>query len=106
MSIGGGDYRVIVMTRAGEQIRSLFEAADRLGLRVDLAASLGEIDRKLQSEPRSWGDPVRTLPTLDLTLYRGLHAKIQVIYSVHQTQPVVFVRDVTPVLGHPLASPG
>ena len=104
MSTDGGSFRIIVMTRAGDQVRLLFEAADRLGIRADLKAALDDINRRLQADPREWGDPVQELATLDLTLYRGLHAKLQVIYAVHKAQPIVFVRDVEPILNHRLAS--
>jgi hypothetical protein len=94
----------VEFTRAQlRRIQELSARAVALGIGGAFAADLRAISERMRVSPRDWGDPIYTHPALQLIVYRGLHDRIAVTYGVHDRLPLVFVRDVRPILDHPLA---
>jgi hypothetical protein len=77
-----------------EKLREWVAVAIRLGLRDELAAAVREMDDRLQSDPESWGDPVRDFQQLRLTLYYRYGPLLTVDYTVHIDGTPVFVMGV------------
>ena len=82
-----------------QQLRMDAEAA---GLSARVTRSLQEIERYLELDPKEWGDPFKRLAHLKQVLYRRIHDELSVEYSVHDTEPYVWLSRIEPVLGHPL----
>lgn len=62
-----------------------------------------QIEGRLELQPESWGEVIRTSTALRTKYFRRVHDDIVVEYAVHDNQPIVFVLDVFVNPGHPLA---
>lgn len=69
-------------------------AASRVGRRADLAAAIREMDDQLRADPETWGDPIKDLPGLRLTVYHRHGPLLIVKYAVHIDGSPVFVTNV------------
>ncbi len=70
------------------------DAAELVGLHSEYLAALRELRDRLESELRSFGDPVRNLWGMDGVLYRSLGRFFVTTYVVHNKQPIVLVQTV------------
>lgn len=61
------------------------------------------MDGRLRHGPRGWGDPLRDLPGMDVTVFRRYGPVLMVFYAVHRARPVVLVQRVYLTPGSPLA---
>ena len=95
-------FEVSYVGKAVEQFRLLRGRARVAGRSSEWAATLGRIVRRLAADPRGTGDPLRPFNGLRLVLYQAVIDRVRVQYAVHDIRPVVFIRDITPVLDHPL----
>jgi len=96
-------FRVEAVGRFPLQLDGLIVIAEQRGLRSLLIEVLRQISDNLQSKPREWGDPYKN--------YRGLNAvgfgkailpsRIRVEYAVHNTEPLVWVSSIRPLIGSP-----
>src|SRR4051812_17408156 len=84
-----------------ERVRRLSEKAREAGVGPDWAATLRRIEQRLQTDPRS-GDPLYPLRGLELLVHRCIIDRVEAVYAVHDSRPVVFVVRLTPRFGHPL----
>jgi hypothetical protein len=98
-----GPFEVSLTQIQRDHLKRLMRKARALGLGASFIADFRAIVEKLEKSPGEWGDPLHFLPTLQMSMYRGLHAKIVVTYGVHDRLPIVFVRQIDLVLDHPLA---
>jgi len=94
-------YRLSWMCLA--ELRRLRDRALQLGVGPQLRQALQTITARLADDPLDWGDPLFRLRGLSLLVHLRIHAKLRVVYGVHDTQRVVFVRGIQPVFDHPLA---
>lgn len=101
MSIG--PFEVSKNDLLKERIDFLLGVSTVRGVYQRFRQSLQEIEGHLEFDPISWGDPTFELKSLRLQMYRRIHDDIAVEYGVHQTDPIVFLSKIVPVLGHPLA---
>lgn len=83
----------------------LGEAWRSLGIGAAFAATLGATFAALRTRPRTWGDPFLRLDRAELTVYHRVIDRMCVVYAVHDNDRDVFIRDIVPVLDHPLAGP-
>jgi hypothetical protein len=102
MSPSGGPYRYSMIARFREQLLEIGRRASFRGVRHELAESLRRIERRLIDSPREWGDPWYRVGGMHLTVFSGRIDFLQVIYAVHDDQPVVFAQSIRPIPGHPL----
>jgi hypothetical protein len=51
------------------------------------------IDRRLRTDPRAYGDPIKIHSNARIDERRGGVAPLFVYYGVHQDQPEVFIRE-------------
>lgn len=95
-------YTVSLTYAAQLQYALLQRRAAIFGVAERVLACLREIDRQLKSNPREWGEPSSILRGMRMILHTGFFDRIRVDYGVHDTQPVVVVRNIEPEPGHPL----
>jgi hypothetical protein len=86
-------YQVIRSENTRTQLKEWGEVARELGLLDQYVASLKAIERKMQTEPLSWGDPVYPLSSLKLIIYRGIYWPFVVHYGVNEGKRLVFVKE-------------
>ncbi len=101
-----GPFKIELTPLARAQIQRCAQEAKDRGMGHELATALREIVENLSTTPTSWGDPQVHFRHAKLRLYQRIWKRILVIYAVHEEQPVVFVKECKPVLGHPLESAG
>jgi hypothetical protein len=97
-----GPFQLELTANQRLRIRQLIDLARSAGIGPSFIADLTAIVANLIDRPRDWGDPLHGLRSLDLTMFRGIHAKIAVTFAVHDRLPIVFLREITPILDHPL----
>lgn len=83
-----------------QQLEGLINQAVRLGTLADLAAAVKWIHERLSKLPSKWGDPLYRLRYLELALYRGTHAPLNIIYAVDEQRKLVYLTQVWPMPGH------
>ncbi len=98
----GVPYKVVHSQAILATLRSWTELADRAGLRREYADALRVVQRLLEREPLTWGDPLYRLQHLDLTIYRGMHWFLIVDYGIHDGERLTFVRQYRLKPGNPL----
>ena len=76
--------------------------AEAGGFLEEWASTMRTIFDRLETRPAEAGDPLLHLPRLKLTRYGILVNRICVFYALHDSERIVFVQDINPVLGHPL----
>ena len=101
---GDQPYRLKFSGLIKEHLQRLLADADAAGIGKLVGESLIEIEGHLESYPREWGDPVKYSKAFSLTLYRRVFDNLCVEYSVHDSEPYVWLSRIEPVLGHPLCS--
>jgi hypothetical protein len=101
----GGDEPFTPTYAAGvlELLRGWGLVAGRVGLWDQYLAALREVERQLRTRPREWGDPTHNFHGLAMVGYQRYTPVFIVRYAVHQTHPLVFVREVVLTPGSPLA---
>ena len=87
-------------------VTARFLALNRLskaaGILRDWDGTVRRILDRLENDPVEAGDPFRRYVGLKLTAFRLLIDRVSVRYTVHDTERIVFLQSVDPVLGHPL----
>jgi hypothetical protein len=84
-----------------DRVRRLSEKARELGVGPDWVTTLRRIEYQLQTDPGT-GDPLYPLRGLGLMVHRSIVDRVEAVYAVHDTQPIVFVIRLTPRFDHPL----
>ena len=100
---GTQPYQVSCTPRVMARLNEWRERATAAGRQLWYAAELRELERRLQAEPRVWGDPQYGYHGLNLILYRRYGPTFVVYYAVHNTQPVVIVQEIELMEGGPLS---
>jgi hypothetical protein len=90
---GNGDprYRVTTPGAALAAIREIHRRARELGVAPAVLAALRTINRRLQDEPTTFGEPLYPLTTLQLYVRHAAVRPLSVTYGVHQQRPLVIV---------------
>lgn len=97
-------YWVSFLQSARERVDRCAQAASRLGIAAEYAATLRLIVDRLSTAPLTWGEPSHHYRAARLVVRNMICQRILVIYAVHEEQPIVFIKECKPVLGHPLES--
>lgn len=93
LSSDNGD-RAFVVTPLGDvrqRIEDLYHQAHSQGKGDDFLASFRTIARRLETDPREFGEPVYRLPNAKLVVRKAALNPIHVVFAVHETKAVVFV---------------
>jgi hypothetical protein len=95
MSAGDGiespSYRLIYPEAVRQLIRDLGRRAKQLGWAAEFVAALRGIERRLQSDPLEFGEPLRHLLHVDLLERHGGQQRVFVRYAVDCTRHLVYV---------------
>jgi hypothetical protein len=100
-----GPYKVVVVWAAKNALVDLLNRADAVGAGPRARECLLHIERELQERPLEWGEPAFHVRSMALISCVGFRDRIRVDYSVHERNPVVYIRLFEPQLGHPLFVP-
>jgi hypothetical protein len=87
-----------------EQLRQWGELATKTGRSDSYLAAVKEMRERLEHAPRKWGDPLRSLPTMKVDLFRKYGPVLMVFYGVHTERRVVIVQHIVLTPGSPLAN--
>jgi hypothetical protein len=85
-------FRVVYSQSARTGLRDLHARAARKGLGQQLLAAIRAIDQRLGSDPHSFGEPKYRYRALKLQLRVAIEPPLVVHYTVHEEQPLVFVK--------------
>lgn len=89
-----------------EQIRQWAMEATRHGFRSEFLTAIREMNERLESDPKGWGDLLREYEMIDAVEMRGLMPKwLLVWYGVHDLARQVVIRHLFPAPGSPLTVP-
>jgi hypothetical protein len=97
-------FQLTIIPKCRERVQSLADRAVASGLGRLFARLLAETRRQLESRPREWGDPNYRFHGLGAVSYLRVEGWFRIVYAVDETRPVVFLREVEPLPGHPLAA--
>jgi hypothetical protein len=90
-----GLFRVVWTGLLLERIEAWGTQARETGTFQEFAATWRTIQTRLKRNPREWGEFLRHYEHLDLEEYLGALAPFVVRYTVHHSELLVFVVDVT-----------
>ena len=97
-------YQVSWLGPARQVVRTLRQRAVARGLLPQLALAVDRAERRLLSDPLSWGDPECRLRHLNLLKCHGTSPPLIVYFAVDEARRRVYVSDVKVFSGHPLAA--
>jgi hypothetical protein len=97
------DFRVVWRGLARERVRSLGERARACGVTESFCAAVRLAERRLATDPLNWGDPEARLRVMGLDKCHAVTAPLIFYFAVDEERRLVYVNDVKPTPGHPLA---
>jgi len=96
-------FRLTTIPKCRERIQVLGDRAAAAGLGRLFAKLLREVRIQLENRPREWGDPSYRFHGLGAVSYLRVEGWFRIVYAVDETRPVVILREIEPLPGHPLA---
>lgn len=87
-------YSVEISSAIANTLRQLHEQAVREQRGRQFATALAECTKRLEEDPRSFGEPMYRLPMLQLLVRHGAVRPLFVDFAVHDERPLVFIRKV------------
>jgi hypothetical protein len=72
------------------------------GVLTRVRLAIQQIEGHLELHPITWGDISHHLRKLQISVYNRIHDELSVTYAVHDTERVVWLTRIAPILGHPL----
>lgn len=98
MATGNGTpppvYTVTLTASVGARFRTLAAFAVRYGLLASYTQALDTLQRRLQTDPGGWGDPIRDRPAAGLHERRVMEPTFVIHYGIQEASRLVIVRDV------------
>jgi len=91
-SNGSSLFKVVLPGTLKRQILRLHLQARKHGLDTEFLDALAKIHRRLERDPRQFGDPQYHLQALKLTIFVRAVYPVAVDYGVHDKLPFVIVR--------------
>jgi hypothetical protein len=85
-------FRVVYSESARTALRDLHARAVRRGLGQNVLAAIRTIDHSLCTDPHGFGEPKYRYRALKLQLRVAIVPPLVVHYTVHEEQPLVFVK--------------
>lgn len=94
---GNGEpiFDVSPLPSVKENIKAIYKQARLDGIEESVLAALLELNRRLEKDPRNFGEPVYRRPKVKLVVRHAAIAPIYIRYAVHEEEPVVFLMEVT-----------
>lgn len=95
-------YYLSINQRLRDRLFALNHLAQIKGVLDERVSTMRVALELLESQPEEAGDPLHRSRHLNLTNYRLLLNRTCIFYALHDWEHVVFIKNVIPVLGHPL----
>jgi hypothetical protein len=76
-----------------DAVAELARQAKRSGVFPAFVADVGEIDRRLSSDPARWGDPQYHYYHLELLVYHATLQLVHVYYAVDDKRRIVYIQE-------------
>src|SRR5262249_36463518 len=92
-------YRVIYSESVQTSLKNLSAKAAEKGLKQAVLSAIRTIDQRLHADPRLFGEPKYHHRALKLELRVGIEPPLVVHYTVHDEQPLVFVKTLQALPG-------
>lgn len=95
MNSGNGpprQYSISMSKVQRAKLKQLHQEQDALGLGQQFLSAYRTIVRRLQTDPKVFGEALYRLPALQLELHQAIVAKIVVDYAVHEHLKFVFIQ--------------
>jgi hypothetical protein len=99
-----GSFKVELLGPANLELSLAVARAKQLGIKNAFYALIREVYQHLVTHPVSWGDQTQTYHAAGLREYHRLHKKLSIRYAVDVSNHVVYIKQIRPVMDHPLAS--
>jgi hypothetical protein len=90
---GDAYFRVTFLGLAKEQLTRIIRRRAQIGRVAEALSAARQIDRRLRTDPRDFGEPIRLRPHARIEERRAAVAPLVVYYGVHQDLPEVFIRE-------------
>ncbi|MCI0741809.1 MAG: hypothetical protein L0Y72_22475 [Gemmataceae bacterium] len=87
-------YRVDQLAKVNANVRAMLDQATTAEWKSQIAASVNEIVRRLETDPLEWGDPEYRTKKAGGVVCHGIHAPLLVQYVVFDVEKVVCILDV------------
>ena len=87
-------YKVVVSQRLRTAVREVHAQAAARGRGYEFLDAIRTITKRLQSDPREFGEPLYRLPALGLMVYHVFVSRVAVHFAVHDEKPLVWIRSV------------
>jgi len=100
-----GPYEVILLWDVKQQLRATVAKASSRQQKEGFLAVIGAILARLARDPIAGADPLRHYENAGLVEMQFLQDKVYACYGVDETNKIVYVKRLRPVLSHPLAEP-
>jgi hypothetical protein len=100
-SMSAETWEVVYLPKVLQHLKTLAMQAAAAGVTSDYRESLQRIHQCLTNDPVEWGDPQFQYRHLRLLMYHGHEGILHARYGVHQDRPVVFVKEIEFLPGHP-----
>jgi hypothetical protein len=94
-------YRVVYPESVQAALRTLYARAAGQNRAHNFLNALRAIDNRLRLEARTFGEPKHRYQALKLELRVAIEPPLVVRYTVHDEEPVVFVKSVDILPGQP-----
>jgi hypothetical protein len=94
-----GPYRVIYSEAVRPVLIELHARAALKGLEQNVLSAIRTIDNRLHADPLFFGEPKYHYRALKLELRVGIEPPLVVHYTVHDEQPLVFVKAISSLPG-------
>jgi hypothetical protein len=78
-------------------LKELLARAADVGLDEEVFRAIKRIQHQLTHDPLGFGEPLYRLPNMKLEVRLGIVPPLAVQYAVHQEQPFVYLKVVTPL---------
>jgi len=93
---GNGEplYRVVYPELVQKALLELYGRAAAKGRGEEVLAAARVIDRRLQLDPRAFGEPRYSLHEANLDVFVRVVSPLLVFYAVHESKHLVFVRKI------------
>ncbi len=98
---GESPYHVACPGRELKKLREWLRQARRLGKGDEFLRLVAVSERRLMTDPISWGDPQYHLSRMGLLVLRGTYQYLQVIYGVDEIRRIVYISDFELLPWHP-----
>jgi hypothetical protein len=87
-------YRVSQLGSAKQALKWNYEQAKVSGEGSAFLSALRHIYQRLRHDPHGFGEPIYRLPAMKMLVCTGVYLPVVVDFGIHESEPVVIIRNV------------